>query len=246
MFIAAYDRGITSLQWLQRSILEADQEEDNGQSGDMDDDEINELLARDEGEVEIFGDMDIQRLRDIKNNWQLTGHHGPPPQLLIQLEELSRCYRNDGFFDFTPLERWMEGRGHRRRNAINYNDGLSDDAWARALEDDEDLDEVIAKARDKNQRRAANKLLRESEGQSSRNSPAVEEPKRKKKGRPPKNPVEDYEPISNGKRKRPGKAASVTPSVVGDDDESRDAVRTLQVSHFLTDFDFCSSRNVER
>ena len=51
------------------------------------------------------------------------------------------------------------------------------------------MDEVLEKAREKSQRRAANKLLRESEGQSSRNSPAVEETRgRKKKGRPPKNP----------------------------------------------------------
>ena len=58
-----------------------------------------------------------------------------------------------------------------------------------ALEGEEDLDEVLEKAREKSQRRAANKLLRESEGQSSRNSPAVEETRgRKKKGRPPKNP----------------------------------------------------------
>lgn len=190
----------------------------------MDDDEINELLARDDKEIDVFKDMDVKRMRDAKHNWQLAGRHGPPPQPLMQLEELPECYRNDDFFDVAPLEEEMEGRGHRRRNAVNYNDGLSDDAWARALEDDEDIDDVIAKARDRNQRRAANKLLRESEGQSSRNSPAVEEPKRKKKGRPPKNPVEEYEPISNGKRKRGGKAPSVTPSIAGDDDEARDSV----------------------
>lgn len=194
----------------------------------MDDDEINELLSRSDREVEIFKDMDIQRLRNAKNNWQLAGRHGPPPQPLIQLEELPECYKNDDVFDVAPLDDEMEGRGHRRRNTVNYNDGLSDDAWARALEDDEDLDEVIAKARDKTQRRTANRLLRDSEGQSSRNSPAAEEPKRKKKGRPPKNPVEDYEALSNGKRKRVGKAPSVTPSIAGDDEEARDAVRIMK------------------
>ncbi len=70
--------------------------------------------------------------------------------------------------------------------------------------------------------------MRDSEGQSSRNSPALEETKgRKKKGRPPKNSVEvDYEPsmLTNGKRKRGGKAMSVTPSLNGDDDD-REAVR---------------------
>lgn len=98
-----------------------------------------------------------------------------------------------------------------------------------ALEGEEDLDEVLEKAREKSQRRAANKLLRESEGQSSRNSPAVEETRgRKKKGRPPKNPQPevDYDSpsIANGKRKRVGKPVSVTPSIADDDEETRDSV----------------------
>lgn len=69
--------------------------------------------------------------------------------------------------------------------------------------------------------------MRDGEGQSSRNSPAIEETRnRKKKGRPPKNPVVevDYDLPVNGKRKRVGKAASVTPSVIDDDDDIRDSV----------------------
>ena len=90
--------------------------------------------------------------------------------------------------------------------------------------------DIIEKSREKAKRRAESKLMRDSpEGQSSRNSPALEELKGKReKGRPPKNPVEaDYEPaLSNGKRKRYGKTMSVTPSLGGDDDD-RDLVRTF-------------------
>ncbi len=96
----------------------------------MNDEEINELIARDDREVEIFRDMDIQRLRDQKTNWQLAGNHGPPPQPLLQLEELPECYRNDEFFESIAIDDEVEGRGHRRRNIVSYNDGLSDDAWA--------------------------------------------------------------------------------------------------------------------
>ncbi|OCB89229.1 SNF2-family ATP dependent chromatin remodeling factor snf21 [Sanghuangporus baumii] len=212
-----------------RSILEADQEEENEESGDMNDEEINEIIARDDREVEVFRDMDIRRLREQKNAWLAAGNHGPPPQPLIQLEELPDCYRNDDYFEVVAMEEEAEGRGQRKRTAVNYNDGLSDDAWAAALEGEEDLDEVIERNREKQQRRAANKLLRESEVQSSRNSPAADERPRKKKGRPPKNPQPeiDYEPSpsANGKRKRPGKPVSVTPSVVDDDDDIRDAKR---------------------
>ncbi|KAH8103254.1 SNF2-family ATP dependent chromatin remodeling factor snf21 [Phellopilus nigrolimitatus] len=211
-----------------RSILEADQEEDSEESGDMNDDEINEIIARNDKEVEIFKDMDIQRLRDQKNNWQLAGRHGPPPQPLVQLEELPDCYRNDDFFESTTIEDEMEGRGHRRRTVVSYNDGLSDDAWAMALEGEEDIQDVMEKSREKTQRRGVSKLIRDSEGQSSRNSPAIEETRgRKKKGRPPKNVEVDYEPSTsvNGKRKRGGKATSVTPSVIDDDDDLRDSKR---------------------
>lgn len=115
---------------LQRSILEADQEEENEESGDMNDEEINEIIARDDREIEVFRDMDIQRLRDQKNAWLAAGNHGPPPQSLIQLEELPDCYRNDDYFEVVAMEEEAEGRGQRKRTVVNYNDGLSDDAWA--------------------------------------------------------------------------------------------------------------------
>ena len=95
------------------------------------------------------------------------------------------------------------------------------------MEADEDLQDVIERSREKVARKAVNKLIRD-DGPSSRSSPAIDEGRnRKKKGRPPKNPViEDYEPSgSNGKRKRGIKAASVTPSIAADDDDNgRDSV----------------------
>ena len=115
---------------VQRSILEADQEEDNEESGDMNDEEINEIITRDDGEVEIFRQMDIQRVRDQKNSWQLAGRAGPTPQSLMQFEELPECYQADEPFDLKDVEEELEGRGHRKRAVVSYNDGLDDDAWA--------------------------------------------------------------------------------------------------------------------
>lgn len=96
----------------------------------MNDEEMNEIIARNDGEVEIFRQMDIQRARDQKNAWQLAGRSGPPPQPLIQLEELPECYQNDEPFVNKDAEEELEGRGHRKRAVVTYNDGLSDDAWA--------------------------------------------------------------------------------------------------------------------
>lgn len=116
----------------QRSILEADQEEENEEAGDMNDDELNELLARTDDESRIFRELDLKRERDQLENWRSIGNKGKPPPPLMQLEELPECYQtdepfitNDGLDDLT-----IEGRGQRKRNVVSYNDGLDDDTWA--------------------------------------------------------------------------------------------------------------------
>jgi ATP-dependent helicase STH1/SNF2 len=114
----------------QRSILEADQEEENEEAGDMNDEELNALIARSEEEAVIFAEMDIQRERDAIENWRAQGKRGKPPLPLIQLEELPECYQTDEPFEVKEMDDIAEGRGQRRRNIVSYNDGLSDDAWA--------------------------------------------------------------------------------------------------------------------
>ena len=114
----------------QRSILEADQEEDTEEAGDMNDDELNELIARHKSEIAIYHEMDIQREKDALESWRAQGKRGKPPPPLMQLEELPECYQTDEPFDVKEVDDLVEGRGQRRRNIVSYNDGLSDDAWA--------------------------------------------------------------------------------------------------------------------
>lgn len=110
--------------------MEADQEEENEEAGDMNDDELNELIARSEEECAIFRELDLKRERDILDNWRVAGHRNKPPPPLMQLEELPECYQLDEPFETKEAEEMPEGRGQRRRNVVSYNDGLSDDAWA--------------------------------------------------------------------------------------------------------------------
>ncbi|TCD61184.1 hypothetical protein EIP91_008809 [Steccherinum ochraceum] len=208
-----------------RSILEADQEEDNEEAGDMNDDEINEIISRSDEESVIFREMDIQRERDAAEAWKAAGNRGKPPLPLMQLDELPDCYRTDEPFvskdDFDEIE----GRGHRKRTTVNYNDGLSDDAWAMALEDGEDLQELSQRAIEKKERRAANKLLKETD---SRDSPALEiDTPRGRKGKKGKGKAADlsFDIPASGKRKRGMKSMSVTPSINDDDEDDRDAKR---------------------
>lgn len=96
----------------------------------MNDEELNEMLSRNDQEVEIFRDLDIQRDRIALENWRAAGNRGKPPQQLMQLEELPECYQTDEPFEVENIIEGTEGRGQRKRNAVVYTDGLSDDQWA--------------------------------------------------------------------------------------------------------------------
>ncbi|KAG7450799.1 uncharacterized protein BT62DRAFT_1045760 [Guyanagaster necrorhizus] len=198
-----------------RSILEADQEEENEEAGDMNDEELNALIARSEEEGEIFRQMDIQREREAQEKWRAQGKRGKAPPPLIQIEELPECYQTDEPFEAKDTEEIFEGRGQRRRNVVSYNDGLSDDAWARALEDGEDLEELSERPR---KTRNIAKFMREGEA-SGRGTPVSDLDSRSRKGRKGKAKAQDYEPPIGSKRKRGVKAMSITPSAAGDDED---------------------------
>ncbi|CAK5265000.1 unnamed protein product [Mycena citricolor] len=179
-----------------RSILDADQEEENEEAGDMNDQELNILLARSEEEGEIFRQMDSQRERETLENWRAQ-------------EEP---------FEPTNTDETIEGRGQRRRNVVSYNDGLDDETWAMALEEGEDLEELA----DRTRKRAAAAVVPVS-GRGTPMSDIDSSRGRKKKGRG-RPPLHDFE-SGPGKRKRGHKSMSVTPSVVDDDDDERQPKR---------------------
>ncbi|KAK0456862.1 SNF2-family ATP dependent chromatin remodeling factor snf21 [Armillaria borealis] len=198
-----------------RSILEADQEEENEEAGDMNDEELNALIARSEEEGEVFRQMDTVRERESQESWRKQGKRGKAPPPLIQIEELPECYQTDEPFETKDTEEIFEGRGQRRRNVVSYNDGLSDDAWARALEDGEDLDDISERPR---KTRNVAKFIREGEA-SSRGTPVSDLDSRPRKGRKGKAKAQDYDAPIGSKRKRGIKAMSVTPSAAGDDED---------------------------
>lgn len=205
----------------------------------MNDDELNELLARDDQEVSRFRELDAERERTTLENWRAAGNRGKPPPGLMCLEELPECYRNDDHFEIPDVEDAIEGRGQRVRKSVVYTDGLSDEQWAmvceafnvlrfsssycemfQALEEGDSILELQENSRRKKERRAANKLLKEVE--SGRGTPISETDsargKKGKKGKSKMNPS-DFDPPVTGKRKRGNQ--SMTPSVV-DEDEDED------------------------
>jgi len=107
-----------------------------------------------------------------------------------------------------------------------YNDGLSDDQWALALEDGEDLQDLVDRSRDKKDRRFANKLLKDHDA-SGRGTPISDTDSRGRKAKKGKSKMNgmDYDSPVGGKRKRGMKSMSVTPSVDEGDDDDRDSKR---------------------
>ncbi|KAF7310438.1 hypothetical protein HMN09_00585900 [Mycena chlorophos] len=199
-----------------RAILEADQEEDNEEAGDMNDDELNLVLARSEEEQELFREMDLKRERDQQETWRAQGHRGKPPPPLMQFEELPEFYQKDEPFEATVIDEAAEGRGQRRRKEVSYNDGLDDETWAMALEDGEDLEELADRARRRNAARAL---------ESGRGTPVSDTDSRSRKGRKGKGRNAEYEPaLLSGKRKRGGNSVSVTPSIADMDDDDDDRI----------------------
>ncbi|KAH9011009.1 hypothetical protein EDB85DRAFT_2230956 [Lactarius pseudohatsudake] len=203
----------------------------------MNDDEINGLIARSDEEERLFAEMDAQRDRDAAMNWKAAGNRGKPPPLLIALDELPDCYRTDEPFDVKDESEEAEGRGHRRRAVINYNDGLSDDQWtmvgALLLSVAFSLTNVTTRLWKKAKtsssylsRLGSAQARRAAKLESGTGTPMSEGGRgRERKGKAKVNEG-DFEPL-NGKRKRGGnnKSMSVTPSVMDDEEEDRDSKR---------------------
>jgi Superfamily II DNA/RNA helicases, SNF2 family len=182
---------------LLRTLLDtAEAAEQIGEQDEMDDDDLNEIMARSEDEIGIFQEIDKQR--------QLTSPYGPGkplPRLMCE-EELPEIYMQEDNPVTEEVEAEVMGRGARERKVARYDDGLSERQFLEALDDSDDdaptLDEVI----ERNARRAADKATRRRPGGGKHDieaSPELsldeeETPQRKKRRRvlaPPKRKAEE-------------------------------------------------------
>ncbi|KAI1661630.1 chromatin remodeling complex SWI/SNF, component SWI2 and related ATPase [Daldinia decipiens] len=174
-----------------RTLLESADLADSGEQDEMDDEELNMILARSENEVTVFQQIDEERAAD-----PLYGN-GPGskriPRLMAE-DELPDIYMTDG----NPVGEEPEevlGRGARERTRVKYDDGLTEEQWLMAVDDDDDSPEAAAARKQaKKDKRETNKLKRIAvlNNVSSANSPnasrasteEVETPP-KKRGRKP-------------------------------------------------------------
>ncbi|WVQ94065.1 hypothetical protein IAU59_001143 [Kwoniella sp. CBS 9459] len=209
--------------------FETNPEDDNEETNELDDDELNELLARGDDELGIFAQMDKDRQQAKIDNWKASGKQGELPPVLMQESELPPFYRRDIGQEMAlqVANEEEQGRGRRAKAEVRYTDGLTDDQFIAALENsDDDVEEAAdrkrARAEKKAERKRMNEILARAEAEgkpldsaavvAASTGAAVVPEESGTASPPPSTPV----PSLKKKRGRPS-TKSATPSVMGDD-----------------------------
>lgn len=210
-----------------RIMLESAEAAETLEQDEMDDEDLNMIMMRTEEELEIFQKLDEERNR--------TSKYGPGrkfPRLLGE-NELPDIYMNDD----NPIVEEIEenyGRGARERTRVRYDDGLTEEQWLEAVDNDEDtIEAAIARKEAKVARRAANKEKRLKHIDGLSGSPigsrdtSETPPPAKKRGRKPK-VVEkrkadeaSLDGDSVGPRKRGRQAATKVLETLSSDERSK-------------------------
>lgn len=173
---------------LLRSLLEVDETEKDDGDEQLDDDELNEVCARNDQELQLFRQIDKDR--------EENSPYGEGKKLarLMEESELPAVYLQE---DIGPeIEEIVPtGRGARERTQVKYDDGLTEEQWLDAIDDDEDtVEDAIRRKRESQAKRAANKAKKQAnaDGDDEEEAPPTPEeipittPNKRKRGRQPK------------------------------------------------------------
>ena len=196
---------------LLRTLLEtAEAAEQLNEQEEMDDDDLNVIMARSDDELALFKTLDEEMAKDPN-----YGPGRPLPRLMGE-DELPDMYLQED----NPVAEEIEeiaGRGARERTRVKYDDGLTEEQWLMAVDDDEDtLEAAIARKNARIDKRNSNKDKRARKAGGIDSSPeqsrqTSEEPtpkKRSRKSNPPKRKAEEeIEEAPSSKRKRGGAGA---------------------------------------
>ena len=190
---------------LLRTLLDtAEAAEQMAEQEEMDDDDLNQIMARTDDELIVFQKMDEERARDPD--------YGPDRELprLMGESELPELYLNEE----NPVQEEIEelaGRGARERTRVKYDDGLTEEQWLQAVDDDEDtIEDAMARKNARIEKRNTNKEKRAKKG-GAESSPDIsressEAPQQKKRGRKSqgqkRKAEEDVDDAAASKRKR--------------------------------------------
>jgi ATP-dependent helicase STH1/SNF2 len=206
-----------------RMMLESAEAAESLEQEEMDDDDLNLIMMRNEDELKVFQQMDRDRIANDQ-----YGAGKPYPRLLSEAE-LPDIYMNEDNPVVEEKEEVNIGRGARERTRVKYDDGLTEEQWLEAVDNDEDsIEAAIARKEAKNARRK-NKNGKDDSPAPSRES--SEEPQPKKRGRKPKNeaPKRKADEASLDGESAPRKRGRPTPNKVQEtlSPEQRDLLQKI-------------------
>ncbi|XP_076275464.1 ATP-dependent helicase brm-like isoform X1 [Rhynchophorus ferrugineus] len=119
------------------AILHNDGTDEEEENEVPDDETVNQMVARNEDEFQLFQKMDTERKVDEEKNGMLNR--------LIQEEELPEwLVKDDDEVDSWKFEDESDtllGRGTRQRKEVDYADSLTEKEWLKAIDEDGDYDE---------------------------------------------------------------------------------------------------------
>ena len=136
-----------------RTLLDsAEAADEMAHQEEMDDDDLNMITSRSDEELAIFQKLDEKRANDPD--------YGPEPGKMPRLmgeDELPEIYMSED----NPIAEEIEeiaGRGARERTRVKYDDGLTEEQWLMAVDDDEDtIEDAIARKTSRMDKRSSNK-----------------------------------------------------------------------------------------
>jgi SNF2 family DNA or RNA helicase len=138
---------------------------------DMDDDELNQVIARNDNELTVFRKMDEDRIIATRN--------APYPSRLYSDQELPEVYKKDPADVIKKDEIKVDeyGRGSRERKVMKYDDNLSEEQWLKKIDglvsgDESDSDVELRPKRNKGRPRAKRATDINSEISSKADSPS--------------------------------------------------------------------------
>lgn len=178
-----------------RVMLESADAAETNEQEEMDDDELNLVMMRADSELEVFQRMDAERMKREK--------YGPGKKLprLLSEAELPDIYVSEDAPVVDDIQDTF-GRGARERTRVKYDDGLTEEQWLEAVDNDEDtIEAAVARKDAKKVQRTVNREKRLRAGNGLGNSPppsrdSSESPQPKKRGRKAKGEKRKLDEIS--------------------------------------------------
>ncbi|AJR43071.1 Sth1p [Saccharomyces cerevisiae YJM1129] len=158
-----------------RRLIESETNRDDDDKAELDDDELNDTLARSADEKILFDKIDKERMNEERADAKAQGLRVPPPRL-IQLDELPKVFREDIEEHFKKKDSEPLGR-IRQKKRVYYDDGLTEEQFLEAVEDDNmSLEDAIKKRREARERRRLRQNgTKENEIETLENTPEASE-----------------------------------------------------------------------